>query len=149
MSARFKLSILSLPIVVAAGCMTPDATISTVDEASPSDATALASPEIGARLVSSLDDASASDHATIVPYDLVKPSGASCDGVPYRGGHVLNQVKIQNIFWGSYWNDSSATGGAALRAKVDAAWNLIGNNRTFYSGLVEYGNYFQAQFPGH
>jgi VCBS repeat protein len=74
--------------------------------------------------------------------DTVVPDNQACQRIQYHGGHVLDHVKIQNIFWGSYWNK----GGASLRGQVDQAWSVIGNNRAFYSALLQYGNYFQQ--PG-
>jgi hypothetical protein len=72
-----------------------------------------------------------------------------CRDMGYHGGPVLDHVKIQNVFWGgSYWNDSSSSGGAQLRADIDAAWTYVGNNAGYYTTLAEYGTANQAMGNG-
>ncbi len=125
---------LASPILALMGCVTADG------ELEPGLDVGVSLPP-GAHLVSQAEPLGDADPTTVI-FDVVKPDNEPCNRVAYHGGHVLDHVKIQNIYWGSYWNDTRIDGGAVLRQKVDTAWQVIGNNRSYFSGMLEYGNYF-------
>jgi hypothetical protein len=59
----------------------------------------------------------------------------------YSGhGAVLSNVKIKNIYWGSYWTGD----GTSLHDHIEAAWTDLGNNPEFYTTMEQYATPTQS-----
>ncbi|HEY5951097.1 MAG TPA: hypothetical protein VIV40_36650, partial [Kofleriaceae bacterium] len=74
------------------------------------------------------------------PYNTGDPCNYMANGGAQVLGDATHAVNIYNLYWGNtYWNGPGFAGGAMWRNNLDAAWRFLGNNRSLFNALQQYG----------